>query len=88
MFNTGSVGNCMGDPTPVYVVLEGVLDSPTDAPFSITFVRVPYDWEAELRVAEEMGMPELEGYVVEVRDGTYRGNLKAGEAPEYHRSPR
>lgn len=28
VFNTGSVGNCMGDPTPVYVILEGVMDSP------------------------------------------------------------
>ena len=43
LFNTGSVGNSMGDPTPVYVILEGVPDSSSDAPFSIQFVRVPYD---------------------------------------------
>ena len=82
---TGSVGNCMGDPTPVYVILEGVMDGEADAPFSIQFVRVPYDWEAELAVASEMGMPELAGYTVEIRDGVYRGNLKSGEAPDYHR---
>ena len=88
VFNTGSVGNCMGDPTPVYVILEGVLGLEHDAPFSISFVRVPYDWKAELEVAAAMGMPELEGYTVEIRDGVYRGNLKAGEEPAYHRTPR
>ena len=87
VFNTGSVGNCMGDPTPVNVVLEGVMHGEAEAPFSIQFVRVPYDWEAELAVAADMGMPELEGYTVEIRDGVYRGNLKAGETPDYHRAP-
>lgn len=85
LFNTGSVGNSMGDPTPVYVILEGVMDVTEEAPFSIQFVRVPYDWAAELAVAAELGMPELEGYTLEVRDGIYRGNLRAGEQPEYHR---
>ena len=88
VFNTGSVGNCMGDPTPVYVILEGVMDGAADAPFSVQFVRVPYDWEAELEVASEMGMPELAEYAVEIRDGVYRGNLRSGEAPDYHRRPR
>lgn len=49
---------------------------------------MPYDCEAELEVAAAMGMPELEGYVPEVRDDVYRGNLRAGEVPEYHRRPR
>jgi len=83
--NVGSVGNCMGDPTPVYVVLEGVMDSPEDAPFSVGFVRVPYDWQAELAYAASVGMPELEGYTLELRDGIYRGNPAAGETVEYHR---
>jgi predicted phosphodiesterase len=85
LFNTGSVGNCMGDPTPVYVVLEGVVDSRDEAPFTITFVRVPYDWQAELAYAASVGMPELEGYTLELRDGIYRGNLADGETAEYHR---
>jgi predicted phosphodiesterase len=88
VINTGSVGNCMGDPTPVYVVMEGVLDATTDAPFSVSFVRVPYDWESELAYAAAVGMPELEGYTIELRDGVYRGNLAAGEQPDYHRAPR
>jgi diadenosine tetraphosphatase ApaH/serine/threonine PP2A family protein phosphatase len=87
VFNTGSVGNCMHDPTPVYVILEGVPDSPDDAPFSIQFVRVPYDVEAELAVAETMGLPQLEGYELELRHGIYRGNLGEAEPRDYHRSP-
>lgn len=85
--NTGSVGNCMGDATPVYVVVEGVLDGAEDAPFSVQFVRVPYDVEAELAAAEELGVPQLAGYALELRDGVYRGNLAAGELPDYHRRP-
>ena len=85
LFNTGSVGNSMGDPTPVYVILEGVPHSPHDAPFSIQFVRVPYDVEAELATAEALGMPELEAYALEIRDGIYRGHLATGEAPSFHR---
>jgi len=88
LFNTGSVGNSMGDPTPVYVILEGVLDSPDEAPFSIQFVRVPYDVDAELAYTREVGMPELEAYELEIRHGIYRGNLQRGEEPEYHRRPR
>ena len=83
--NVGSVGNCMGDPTPLYVVLEGVMDSPADAPFSISYVRVPYDWQAELAYAASVGMPELDAYTLELRDGIYRGNLAPGEVAEYHR---
>ncbi|HSE10132.1 MAG TPA: metallophosphoesterase family protein [Nocardioidaceae bacterium] len=88
LFNTGSVGNSMGDPTPVYVVLEGVMDNAEEAPFSIQFVRVPYDVDAELAYAREVGMPDLEAYELEVRHGIYRGNLKPGEQPEYHRPTR
>src|SRR5680860_353260 len=69
LFNTGSVGNSMGDPTPVYVAMEGIPDSPDDGPFSVQFVRVPYDVEAELAVAKEMEMPELEAYTLELREG-------------------
>lgn len=83
LFNTGSVGNSMGDPTPVYVVLEGVLDSAEPAPFSIQFVRVPYDVEAELAFAREVGMPDLDAYELELREGIYRGDL--GREPDYHR---
>lgn len=85
LFNTGSVGNCMNDPTPVYVIIEGVLGSADEAPFSLQFVRVPYDVEAELAVAWEMGMPELEGYTAELRHGIYRGEMNNPDGPRYHR---
>lgn len=88
LFNTGSVGNSMGDPTPVYVVMEGLTESTENGPFSLQFVRVPYDVEAELAVAKEMGMPEFEAYTLELREGIYRGNLKHGATPGYHRSTR
>ena len=88
LFNTGSVGNSMSDPTPVHCILEGVVDSSTEAPFSIQFVRVPYDVEAEIAAATALGMPELEAYTVEIRDGIYRGDLKSGEPTTYHRRAR
>ena len=88
LFNTGSVGNSMSDATPVYCIVEGVPDSSRPAPFSIGFVRVPYDVEAELEAARALGMPELEAYALEIRDGIYRGHLKTGEPVTYHRRPR
>ncbi|GAA1563413.1 metallophosphoesterase family protein [Kribbella sancticallisti] len=88
LFNIGSVGNSMGDPTPVYVILEGVPDSEQAAPFSVQFVRVPYDAAAELQVATDLGMPELNGYEAEIIHGVYRGNIYANRTPTYHRRPR
>jgi hypothetical protein len=87
LFNTGSVGNSMGDPTPVYVVLEGVVGGLDESPFSISFVRVPYDVEAEVAAARDLGMPELDHYAVEIRHGIYRGDVRAGTPPRYHRAP-
>ncbi|GIG70029.1 metallophosphoesterase family protein [Phytomonospora endophytica] len=88
LFNTGSVGNSLDDPTPVYVIVEGVVDSLDDAPFSLQFVRVPYDVEAELAVAKAMGLPQFEGYEAELRHGVYRKDFVAGVAPGYHRTER
>ena len=75
----------MNDPTPVYVIIEGVPGSPAAAPFSLQFVRVPYDVEAELTVARAMGLPEFDGYASELRHSLYRGELKTGKPPRYHR---
>lgn len=80
LFNTGSVGNCMGDPTPLYCILEGEVDSREPAPFSIAFVRVPYDVEAELAHAREVAVPQYAGYESELRQGLYRGALAEFEA--------
>lgn len=85
LFNTGSVGNPLDDGLPLYVVLEGVLDSPEPAPFGLQFVRVPYDVDAELAVSERMGAPEHDLYVAELRDRRYRGDVRRGLPPAYHR---
>ncbi|MGW6226504.1 metallophosphoesterase family protein [Cellulosimicrobium cellulans] len=73
LFNTGSVGNPLDEPTPVYAILEGVLGSPDPAPFSLQHVRVPYDVEAEIAVAYDVGMPEADAWAGELRTGVYRG---------------
>ncbi len=87
LFNTGSVGNSMDDPTPVYVIVEGRYGSTAEAPFSLQFVRVPYDVEMELLAAKEMDMPEFEGYASELRYGIYRGEMNNPTGPGYHRRP-
>lgn len=74
LFNAGAVGNHLDAPTAPYVILEGKLDSLAPEAFSINFVRVPYDIEAEVAVARDLGMPDLEAYALELREGIYRGN--------------
>ncbi len=73
LVNVGSVGNPLDATTASYVVLEGVADSHDPAPFGIQFVRVPFDTEAEIAVAEASGMPQSREYAVELRTGVYRG---------------
>lgn len=71
LFNVGSVGNPLDEPTPSYVILEG--GSSASVPFSVQFVRVPYDVEAEIAVAEELGMPMRDVWAVELRTAVFRG---------------
>ena len=73
LFNVGSVGNPLDEPTAAYVVLEGEPGGDASAPFSWQVVRVPYDVEAEIRVARDLGMPQLEQYAIELRTAVYRG---------------
>ncbi len=56
--------------------VQGVADSLEPAPFGVQFVRVPFDTEAEIAVAEASGMPEAREYAVELRTGLYRGYQK------------
>jgi predicted phosphodiesterase len=72
LFNVGSVGNPLDEPTPSYVILEGVADAVAPAPFGIQFVRVPYDVESEVAVAEELRMPTRDVWAVELRTAVYR----------------
>lgn len=80
LFNTGSAGNAMGDATASYCIIEGHLDEPGPAPWALTFVRVPYDVDAELAVARELGVPDFPGYESELRLGVYRGARRELEA--------
>jgi protein phosphatase len=73
LVNVGSVGNPLDATTSSYVVLEGVAGSPDPAPFGVQFVRVPFDTEREIAVAEASGMPETQEYAIELRTGLYRG---------------
>lgn len=68
LVNTGSVGNPLDEPTASYLVLED-----TESSFSVQHVRVPYDIEAEIAVAERLGMPGRAAYAIELRTAVYRG---------------
>lgn len=70
LFNVGSVGNPLDEPTPSYVILEG---GDASDPFSIQFVRVPYDIEAEVAVAQSLRMPTRDVWATELRTAVYRG---------------
>ncbi|GAA1728089.1 metallophosphoesterase family protein [Brachybacterium phenoliresistens] len=73
LFNAGSVGNPLDEPTAAYAILEGELGGADPAPFSLSFVRVPYDVEAEIAVARELGMAAADAYAIELRTAIYRG---------------
>ncbi|WP_309103198.1 metallophosphoesterase family protein [Microbacterium sp.] len=71
LFNVGSVGNPLDEPTPSYVILEGGADA--SATFSIQVVRVPYDIEVEVAVAESLRMPTRDVWAMELRTAVHRG---------------
>lgn len=76
LFNIGSVGNPLDEPTPSYVILEGVVGAARAEPFGTQFVRVPYDIEAEVAVAEQLQMPTRDVWSVELRTAVYRGHQR------------
>ncbi|WP_243291705.1 metallophosphoesterase family protein [Bacillus sp. FJAT-47783] len=76
LFNTGSVGNPLDVTQASYVIVEGVYNSTTSAPFSIQFVRIPYDIEKAIAQAKEARLPDVAEYEQELRTGRYRGIKK------------
>ncbi len=72
LFNTGSVGNPLDSPESAYVILEGKLEQQQRSALSVQFIRVPYDIEAAVRLAETADMPETVPYVIELRTAVYR----------------
>ena len=65
IFNVGSVGNPLDEPTPSYGILHG------SKGLELTLVRVPYDIELECAAAIKSRMPQLEEYLQETRTGMY-----------------
>lgn len=76
LFNAGSVGNPLDLPLATYVILTGKLDRETPGFFSVDFVRLPYDIEAEIAEARRVNAPDLDVYTVELREAIYRGVQK------------
>lgn len=73
LFNAGSVGNALDEPSAAYVLLTGVPGADDD-PFDLEVVRLDYDVEAEIAVARASGMPEADAYAVELRTAVYRSH--------------
>jgi putative phosphoesterase len=73
LFNVGSVGNPLDLTQASYCILEGEDSNDRNTPFNIQFVRVPYDIEREVEVAQQANIPSLDFYIRELRTGIYRG---------------
>jgi len=77
LFNTGSVGNPLDEPTASYVILTGTRGETKKTRFSLDIVRVAYDIDAAIEEARASEMPLLEPYENELRTAIYRGRKKA-----------
>lgn len=73
LFNTGSVGNPLDFTQAAYVIMEGEMGSPKEAPFSLTMVRLPYDIDLAIRQAREQRIPDFEAFQIELNTAVYRG---------------
>ncbi|MGE7688413.1 metallophosphoesterase family protein [Lysinibacillus sp. NPDC097214] len=65
--NVGSVGNSLDLTSASYAILDG-----THSNNAIQFIRVDYDRQAELMIAEELGLPQLDKYYDEIMLAKYR----------------
>lgn len=69
MINCGSVGNPLDSTLPCYLILEFYEQSPN---YNLCFVRVPYNRDEEISVAEQSGMPFTKEYISELLTGAYQ----------------
>lgn len=83
LFNAGSVGNPLDMPLACYCVLEGQHGAETASPWALHFVRVPYDIEGEIAMAEACAMPDGQYYASELRTARYRGRTPLVPATEH-----
>jgi protein phosphatase len=74
LFNAGSVGNPLDEPTAAYVIIEGNYGNEKPGYFSIQTIRLPYDIELAIKQARDADMPkmEFELYEEELRTSRYR----------------
>lgn len=63
LFNAGSVGTPRDVPLACYAVLEGTWEGMIPAPFSLQFVRVPFNLSGTVRTARRKSMPGAEEYI-------------------------
>lgn len=73
LFNAGSVGNPLDEPTACYTILHGRSACIEPGGFSIEIVRLQYDIEHAIQDAYDAQMPEIEPYARELRTAKYRG---------------
>jgi len=70
LYNVGSVGAPYdGIPQASYGILEGAAGGSGSEPYSIQLVRVPYDVEKVIEIAEQEQMPGIERFRYEMRTG-------------------
>jgi protein phosphatase len=68
ILNVGSVGLPYdGIPQSSYVIIEGDYGSTVTSPYSIQFIRVPYDIDKAIAYARTAQMPDLTRYATELR---------------------
>ncbi|TKI47769.1 metallophosphoesterase family protein [Lysinibacillus tabacifolii] len=65
--NVGSVGNSLDLTSASYAILDG-----TYANNAIQLIRVKYDREAELQIAQALGLPQFDKYYDEIMLAKYR----------------
>lgn len=77
LLNTGSVGNPLDMTLASYVMLEGSEGSSQGSGFDISFHRVEYDIARTVSMAKNSGVPDLDGYIMEITAAKYfrRGNV-------------
>jgi len=68
LINVGSVGNPLDTTQASFVILEG---HENDTIFGVNFMRATYDVERTIEMAIEANVPDLEGYISELRTAKY-----------------
>lgn len=71
LLNAGSVGNPLDFNLASYIILSANPDNPEDDGLTVDFIRVPYDVEYAIRLAETADMPNCAAYVLELRTAKY-----------------